>query len=245
MENLSNSKWIWANTDFNQKDILVYIRKEIKSDFKPEKVIVDISASNRYKLYINGKEIGIGPCPGDPNLYYYDTYEISADKDFEPNEVNGICFSAICYNLSESTEVVTGQNKGVPGFICSITISGRDSNGNFKSMDVVSDESFKAILAPTKPGDFVRLDESRISKWGGYREVSDSRKEPSGWKHPGFDDCSWQNAVVSKAAHDQYEKLNPREVPFMSDYDVLPVSILQTEQLTSEQSHNTFHKLSR
>lgn len=229
MDILSNSKWIWADTDFNQKDMLVYIRKEIKPDFRPENIKIDISASNRYKLYLNGREIGIGPCPGDPKLYYYDTYELSLDRDFELNEDSGICFSAICYNLGESTEVVTGQNKGVPGFICSITISGKDSNGIFESMDILSDESFKAVPAPVKPGDFVRLDESRISKWGGYREVCDSRKEPSGWKLPGFDDFSWPDALVSKAAHNQHEKLNPREIPFMSDYDVFPESVLQTE----------------
>jgi len=229
MKILSNSKWVWADVDFKQKDQLVYIRKEIKSDFIPEKIIINISASNRYKLYINGSEIGIGPCPGDPNLYYYDTYELYPGINFDYSKDSGICFSAICYNLGESTEVVTGQNKGVPGFICKITISGKDYSGKDISCDFSSDESFKAVPAPTKPSDFVRLDESRISKWGGYKEVHDSRKEPSGWKLPGFDDSSWKNSVISTEAHKQYKDLFSREVPYMSDYNLIPASVLQTE----------------
>jgi len=229
MENLSGSKWIWVETDLLQKDMLIYIRKEVLTDFIPEKITISISASNRYKLYVNGSEIGIGPCPGDPKLYYYDSYELYPGKDFDYSSDSGICFTAICYNLGESTEVVTGQNKGVPGFICNITLSGNDLSGNEKSINISSDESFKAIPAPTKPSDFVRLDESRISKWGGYKEVHDSRKEPSGWKLPGFDDSSWENAVISTAALEQYKELSPREVPLMSNYNVFPLSVLQVE----------------
>lgn len=227
MLNDSKSKWIWLDNNTDKKDQTVYIRKDVVWKSENAKMKLHITASNRYKAFINGRSLGIGPCPGDPNLYYYDTYDIELTS--EELKSKQLCLSAICYNMGESVTVITEQNKGKPGFRCLFEIYGETTDGIYKTDFIGSDESFKVIASPVKPGDFVSFDESRISKWSGFKEVYDSRNEPLGWKNTDFNDESWQNAVIVNETAKQIEKLTAREIPFMTDYHVYPVSILQTE----------------
>lgn len=235
MLNNENSKWIWFENNPKAKDQMAYIRKEIVCGGKIDQITIFITASNRYKVFIDGNLLGIGPCPGDPKLYYYDTYSIDSSKANDTTitskslENNSFCLSAVCYNIGETVEIITGQNKGQAGFRCLIEIKGQDKDGFDFSRLIGSDESFKAISAPTKPGDFVMLDESRISKWSGFKEIFDARCEPAGWNLPGFDDSSWNDAVIAQGATDQFASLFPREIPFMTDYSVFPKEIVQIE----------------
>lgn len=227
MLNNEKSKWIWLDNNSNVKDQMVYIRKEIFFEGTPDKIRLYITASNRYKVFVDAELLGIGPCPGDPALYYYDTYEIMVSEDMRVNK--SLCISAICYNIGESVTMITEQTKGKPGLRCLLEITSKSVGGKEEIKCIGSDESFKVISAPTKPGDFVNLDESRISRWSGFKEVYDSRNEPVGWKKTGFDDRHWNSAVIATETVDQYKKLIPREIPYMTDYYVYPENILQVE----------------
>lgn len=235
MLNDQKSKWIWLDNNMNAKDQMVYIRKEISLKVAPESIRLYVTASNRYKVFTDGSLAGIGPCPGDPELYYYDSYELAVSEEIRINK--SICLSAVCYNVGESVVMITEQTKGKPGFRCLLEITGLSDDGQKATEWIGSDETFKVIMAPTKPGDFVNLDESRISKWSGFKEIYDSRNEPVGWKTSGFDDGLWNFAVNAKETADQYKELYPREIPHMTDYYVFPEKILQVENYLGAVRH--------
>lgn len=54
-----------------------FFRNTFELDRVPAEFIIHVSADNRYKLYVNGKWIGLGPARSDANNWIYETYDIS------------------------------------------------------------------------------------------------------------------------------------------------------------------------
>jgi hypothetical protein len=54
-----------------------YFRKTIDVATVPEKLIIHVSADNRYRLYINGKLVSWGPAAGDLYHWNYETIDVS------------------------------------------------------------------------------------------------------------------------------------------------------------------------
>lgn len=95
------------------------------------------------------------------------------------------------------------------------------------------------ILWPTGPAwktllsNAWRSDAAPINDWGliGPTELLDLRRLPADWFQPGFDDSTWQNAVIVSpklAAPIQYR---PRSIPF-TVHTPVPLAVLQTGALS-------------
>jgi alpha-L-rhamnosidase len=56
-----NSHWIGAPFDFGKDYGVYYYRKNIDLTNKPSTFMVHVSADNRYKLYVNGTLVSLGP----------------------------------------------------------------------------------------------------------------------------------------------------------------------------------------
>ena len=52
-------------------------RRSFELDSVPEKYTVYVSADNKYKLYVNGEEVGEGPARGDLNNWRFETIDIA------------------------------------------------------------------------------------------------------------------------------------------------------------------------
>lgn len=55
----------------------VYCFKKTYFTEKPEKCVINIFAETRYKLYINGKLVAVGPLRASSEIKYYDVLDIS------------------------------------------------------------------------------------------------------------------------------------------------------------------------
>lgn len=87
-------RWVWAPNwrDLGKPNVsgkLVYFRKNfsIRSTrtSTPQKTTVHqtdstihISADTRYKLFVNGSRVSVGPSRGSDRLWYYDTHDLSS-----------------------------------------------------------------------------------------------------------------------------------------------------------------------
>nr|AIA92424.1 CAZy families GH78 protein [uncultured Candidatus Solibacter sp.] len=77
-----NAKWqaFWiACPDNNATGYGVYhFRKEFDVGELPSVLLINVSADNRYRLFVNGKAVGMGPARGDLLHWYYETIDIAA-----------------------------------------------------------------------------------------------------------------------------------------------------------------------
>lgn len=76
------SYWMW----FQEEDLeeekapeMCFFRKVIFLKQVPLKALIQISADSRYKLYINGKFVEVGPSKGDGQIWFYDELEVTSN----------------------------------------------------------------------------------------------------------------------------------------------------------------------
>ena len=56
---------------------LFLFRNAFVLDKVPKQFIIHVSADNRYKLYVNGKWVGLGPARSDAFNWIYETYDLA------------------------------------------------------------------------------------------------------------------------------------------------------------------------
>ena len=72
-----NAYWI-AFPEASSKDYGVYhFRKTFSIDNKPSSFVVHVSADNRYKLFVNGTMLSLGPARADLFHWNYETVDIA------------------------------------------------------------------------------------------------------------------------------------------------------------------------
>ena len=72
-----NAGWIAAPNDPGNHYGVYYFRKTISLPVKPARFIIHVSADNRYKLYVNGMLVSLGPTRGDYYFWNYETVDLS------------------------------------------------------------------------------------------------------------------------------------------------------------------------
>lgn len=219
MSEINSAMWIWENESLEEVNQHVYFRRELSVGKPVKSIHIQITASDIYQLYLNDEFIGRGPSPCTPQYQYYDKYDITSQNGTE------LCFAVHAYNIGQKTDMVTAQNQGLPAMLFFARVECED--GEVK--EYFSDEEWKTIMAPSYFRDYIRYDTSRISKWGGYKEVFVSPNEPEGWKQSGFCNADWKNAVVVTKAKTHFINLVPREIPFLFSEKVYPIAIEQVE----------------
>lgn len=84
-----NWKAVWITTpNTHVKDYGVYeFRKSFKLDSVPAQYQVQVSADNRYKLFVNGVQLSVGPSLGDKDHWYYQTVDLAPALKAGENEL--------------------------------------------------------------------------------------------------------------------------------------------------------------
>lgn len=72
-----DARWISVPGEpLNAYGVYVF-RKTLNLPSKPERYVVHVSADNRYKLYVNGHLVSLGPARGDIYNWNYETVDLS------------------------------------------------------------------------------------------------------------------------------------------------------------------------
>lgn len=140
-----------------------------------KKYVLNITADDSYKLYINGKLAGQGPACGYFSHYYYNTYDIS---DFLSDGENIIAVHTYYHGRVDYGHTSADNRQGLWAELYAGDERILKSDSTWKC---VKDESFS----------------SGGITWGydtQFVENIDRRKHPLGWMLSDFDDSSWENA---------------------------------------------------
>jgi len=171
------AKWI-AVTGAPADEYGVYhFRKTFELGAKPDKFIIHVSADNRYKLFVNGVQVALGPARNDIYNWAFETVDIAPQLQSGKNTI-----AAVVWNFSQYAPVAQMSFRRT-GFI----VQGAGSNEQIVNTDQtwkgIRNESYSPLHADLKtyfvvgPGDKI-----------------EAAKFPWGWEQPQFDDSSWLSA---------------------------------------------------
>lgn len=208
--------WYWPTAwiscpDAPQREYGVYhFRKTFNLDEKPDKFIVNVSADNRYRLFVNGKAVCSGPARGDIYSWYFETIDIA------PYLQKGVnCLAATVWNMG--TYAAVAQITNQTAFVV-------QGNGELEKVvntkegwKVLNDISYK----PCSTDNGERLKEFMVI---GPGDKINAVQYPWGWEQTGYNDSAWKPArilenPVAVAGYGQggYHWLTPRNIPLMEE----------------------------
>ena len=192
-----------------------HFRRSFDLEKVPEKLVIHVSADNRYNLFVNGERVCYGPAKGDLKTYKYDVMDIS--KFLKPGKNT---LAALVYN--------GGDDK--PLAFISVQTAFMLCAEDEKFQTVNTDAGWKVYKNPAYH--VISYDEMlHKDPWfygfyacGGGDEVF-ADQYPWGWETTGFDDSNWLAAEPLDFDKQAPWNLVPRNIAFMDNHLVYPEKI--------------------
>ncbi|KAL3466116.1 hypothetical protein BJX64DRAFT_296058 [Aspergillus heterothallicus] len=129
--NALQANWVWTpnwtdssphNSNNNTAGRVVRFTRDFSLSSPPTKALLHFSADTRYKLFVNGVRVAVGPTRSSPWIWYYDTVDIAP---YLQTGTNAVRFDVIRY-FAASRGAMPFQRTAVPG----LTVVGRVEAGN-------------------------------------------------------------------------------------------------------------------
>lgn len=222
------SSWISA-PQAHQRDYGVYhFRKTMELVNKPAHYIIHISADNRYRLWVNGRDVCSGPARGDLYNWNFETLDIAPYLRPGRNVL-----AALVWNMGAYAPVAQVSNQ------TGLVVQG--DTGDEKAVN--TDKSWKVYInkayQPCSIDNGARLHTYMVIGPGDQVKAADY---PWGWEQPDYNDEPWPAAVpVSTpvpAGHgtDNLWCLVPRSIPLMEETPQRLLKVRRAEGITATDS---------
>jgi hypothetical protein len=170
-----NALWIGPKNDKGTEYGVYYFRKNIDIKEKPLSFNVHVSADNRYKLYVNGKIVSMGPARSDTYFWNYETVDIA------PYLVSGKnCIAALVWNEAEYRP--EAQISVRTAFILQGNSQAEEILNSNETWKCIQDKGYQPV-----PGFFFAATKGQL--------VDMMKTVKGDWTSASFDDSDWSNAV--------------------------------------------------
>jgi alpha-L-rhamnosidase len=182
-----------------------HFRKNIQLPQKPKQYLINVSADNRYKLFVNGVQVAFGPARADVFNWNFETVDIAPQLQAGNNTIAAIVWN---FGYDRQEAQITYQT----GFIMQGNTAAEAAVNTNSSWKCIRDSAYN----PLQP----QLIYTYYA--AGPAEKIDYTKYPTGWEQPGYDDGKWKPAHqlspgLPKGVFDfsQGWMLVPRPIPAM------------------------------
>ncbi|MEO5772814.1 MAG: alpha-L-rhamnosidase C-terminal domain-containing protein [Sphingomicrobium sp.] len=203
---------------------MFHFRKLLELPAKPDRFIVRVSADNRYRLFVNGRSVSVGPARGDIMHWRYETLDLAPYLQPGRNVI-----AATVWNWGELRP--GAQISRRTGFLLQSDDPANAAIDSGPSWKVVADQAYR--FTPVG-GDDIR---------GYYAAAPGERVDaslyPWGWEQPGYDDSQWRAAVritgnALPAGSNPYGEaaewqLVPRPIPAMEERPIRFAEVRRSE----------------
>jgi alpha-L-rhamnosidase len=206
--------WIGPGRLVNESDLGVFhFRHSFDVGAVASTFIVHVTADNRYRLFVNGKAVGLGPSRGDKLHWQYETYDLAPFLKTGKNII-----AAQVWNLGNKGPVAQMTTGRTSFLMQGNTDNEKSVNTDAENWKVIRNNAFR--LNPVTP-DVV---------FGYYAAgATDSiyaEKYPWGWETNEYDDTAWKKPSAVGVADPLYYSykhgeadagLTPRTIPMMEE----------------------------
>ena len=219
--------WIWFGDEAAPFHYFLYVKRNFDLAAAPAAAALHITATDRYRLFVNGVYLGRGPERCDARFQSYDTHDLS-----EVLRAGGNCIAVQLYFYGCSTGY-TRDGRG--GLLAQLETAG-DGKLDGPRTIIGTDERWRV-----RPAEAWQRDARPTGGALGVTEVYDARADPVDWMMPEFDDSTWASAqVVPASAGEWCSRPAPRHVPFLLEDEARPARVLGTgEVLEIERARTT------
>jgi alpha-L-rhamnosidase len=200
------AQWITHPTASRKEFSVQHYRKVVELAEKPNRCIVHISGDNRYKFYVNGKMVCLGPARSDLMHWNFESVDLAPFLQTGKNVL-----AAVVWNFGQHRPVF--QQSWETGFIF------QADEEKFK--DWKSDKNWKVLENKAYSPQMEGIWNMRTYLVTGPGEGLDAQKYPWGWENVDFDDSNWPTAQqiwpgVPKTSNTEIKwGLEPRQIPMM------------------------------
>jgi len=97
LDSFWSAYWITHPTASTVEFGVFHFRRDFELDEVPGNFVVNVSADNRYKLYVNGTEVCFGPARGDLAHWHYETVDIAPFLQSGPNVIAAVVWNYSVY----------------------------------------------------------------------------------------------------------------------------------------------------
>ncbi|MDW7690671.1 family 78 glycoside hydrolase catalytic domain [Flammeovirgaceae bacterium SG7u.111] len=177
MSYMWSAPWINHPTASEVDYGVFHFRKTFELSEKPEDFVVYVSGDNRYRLFVNGEPVGMGPARGDLSNWRYETYDITSKLKLGKNVL-----AALVVNFGDKAQVA--QISAGTGFLLQAKHKEHAVVNTGKSWKTIQNVGHTAIAHQSQTGYYACGPTDRVN--GGFY--------PWGWEKPGFDDSKWMQA---------------------------------------------------
>lgn len=219
--NYWTAKWITHPTAPAKSYGVYHFRKTVELAQKPGRFVVHVSADNRYRLFVNGNPVLMGPARSDLQNWYYETIDLAPFLKAGANTL-----AALVWNMGEG--IPYAQMSFQTGFILQGDTDAEKIVNTDKSWKVIQDMAY----SPVK-NDIAKL-RTYIVAGDGDRVAGE--QYPWGWEQPGYNDQAWAEAkplwFTAKPrgmGTDGNWQLVPRTIPVMEDIPQRLTAVRRTE----------------
>jgi hypothetical protein len=167
------AQWIAAPNDAGTEYGVYYFRKDINLAGKPSSFVVHVSADNRYKLYVNGALVSLGPARGDTYYWNYETVDLAPYLKAGGNTVAALVWNEGRYRPEAQFTIRTA-------FIVQGDSPSEDVLNTNNSWKCVKDSGCQPL-----PNYFGATTDQLV----------DMNQVIMGWNKPDFDDSAWPAAA--------------------------------------------------
>lgn len=198
-----NAKWSGSKNYHSNEYRVVHFRRTFDIKEVPASFKINVSADNRFALYVNGTLVGRGPARGDMFNWYYDTFDIAPYLKTGKNVIASLVWHAGHY-------APFAQFTRKTAFILDGATKAEDFVATPKSWKVKESNAYTPHVVR-------RL-------FTGPSDIIDGSKYDWGWTSIDFDDSKWTFAGGYEPAHSvdtPYGEitymLTPRKIPQMEE----------------------------
>lgn len=200
-----------------------HFRKRVELTTAPEKFVVNVSADNRYRLFVNGHPIHTGPARGDLLHWRFDTLDLAPWLQPGSNLI-----AVQVWNFAEHGPVA--QETDQTAFIMQGDTAHESAINTNTSWKVMTNPAYTPITD-------IRAKLRTYIVVGPGDDV-DGAKYPWGWEQSDFDDSSWGSATSLRQGYprglgtDGRWLLVPRQIPLMESRKQRLQAVRQTTGVT-------------